>query len=45
MSLAAVVGILLNLCIPANKTSKQIEEEKKQKETKKAEKAKEKMKV
>ena len=45
MSLAAVVGILLNLCIPANKTSKQIEEEKKQKETKKAEKAKEKMKA
>ena len=45
MSLAAIVGILLNLCIPANKTPKQIEEKKKQKEAKKAEKAKEKMKV
>lgn len=45
MSLAAIIGILLNLCIPANKTPKQIEEKKKQKEAKKAEKAKEKMKV
>lgn len=45
MSLAAIIGILLNLCIPANKTPKQIEEKKKQKEAKKAEKAKEKMKA
>lgn len=40
MSLAAVVGILLNLCIPSQKTPKQVEEKKKQKEDKK-----EKMKV
>ena len=45
MSLAAIVGILLNLCIPTQKSEKQVEEKKKQKEAKKAQKAKEKMKI
>ena len=40
MSLAAVVGILLNLCIPANKTEAQKAQAKKDKEAKKAEKEK-----
>ena len=42
MSLAAVVGILINLCIPENKTKEQKEKNKKEKEAKKAEKIKEK---
>lgn len=42
MSLAAVIGILINLCIPENKTKEQKEKDKKIKEAKKEEKAKEK---
>lgn len=42
MSLAAVVGILLNLCIPENKTEEEKLAKKKEKEAKKAEKAKQK---
>ncbi len=45
MSLAAVVGILLNLCIPAEKTEEEIEAKKKEKQEKKQAKQKEKMKV
>ena len=38
MSLAAVIGILINLCIPENKTKEQKDKEKKIKEAKKEEK-------
>ena len=40
MSLAAIVGILLNLFIPAQKSEEVVEKLQKQKETKKAAKAK-----
>ena len=45
MSLAAIVGILLNICIRENKTDEQKMEEKKEKEAKKEKNKKEKVKV
>ncbi len=45
MSLAAIVGIILNLCIPREKSEEEIEAKKKQKAEKKEKKAKEEMKV